>query len=602
MIKTSSIEILPESITNKIAAGEVIERPASIVKELLENSIDAAATDITVSVKNGGKTCIKILDNGIGMAHDDAILSFERHATSKISQIEDLDVIETFGFRGEALPSIASISRLNVISKTETDEIGTQIFIEGGNIKDIRKIAAPKGTSVEVNEIFFNTPARKKFLKRDFTEMSYISHIFNTISLAYPKIQFRLINYDKEIVNTPASGDLKARIGDLFGKDLAKNLIFISVKSNRFKLSGFISRPSFSLAGRQNQFFYVNNRCVKDRTVNHAIYNAYRTLLPKDRHPVLFLFFDVPPGTVDVNVHPAKAEVRFSDQRLVHDFVHHAILKTLFNYREQQTEDVFQIAKTDAIPAENHNIFATGRNEDAGKFFNKAILNSFEKNELEMSETASPQLENDVDFNMPAPNTKHYPVYSKCRPVGQIENSFIVLENSSCMVLVDQHTAHERILFEKLEREFLKSKIERQQLLFPVTIELSHSESILLENHLEDIMKIGLEIECFGKNTFLIRSVPSILEGKDYSALLLEIVDILSQAEKRGSFEQVFTETFKVIACHGAIRAHQRLEFGEIKNLLLELEKTKLPYTCPHGRPISLVYSLRDIKKKFLRI
>tara|TARA_B100000315_G_scaffold36133_1_gene30859 strand:- start:8339 stop:10141 length:1803 start_codon:yes stop_codon:yes gene_type:complete len=600
MIKTNAILILPENITNKIAAGEVIERPASIVKELLENSIDALSTQITVSIKNSGKSVIKILDNGIGMMRDDALLSLERHATSKISSIEDLGTIETLGFRGEALSSIASIARLNIISKTKDDETGTQIFIEGGKTRDVKQIAAPTGTSVEVNQIFFNTPARKKFLKSDITEMSYISQIFNTISLAYPKIQFRLMKDDKEAVNTSASGDMETRIGDLFGKDIVKDLIPISREANKIKLSGYISRPSFSLSGRRNQFFYVNNRCVRDKSVNHAIYDAYRTLLPNGRHPALFLFLDVSPSVVDVNVHPAKAEVRFANQRLVHDFIYHAVFKTLSQYKEQHYKDTFQI--NHSTPDTADDALKSGRQEATEKFIDSTYFNFFTCKDKNLKPSAIPQTERNMDFNMPSPTTQNYHRYSNCVPVGQIENSFIVLENSSNMILVDQHTAHERILFEKLEKEFKESKIERQKLLFPISVELSHGESLLLENHLEEVNKTGMEVECFGKNTFLIRAVPSILEGKDYSALFLEIVEILTKAEKTEYFEQIFTETFKILACHGAIRANQKLNHEEIQNLLLSLDKTELPYTCPHGRPISLVFSLKDIKKKFLRI
>ena len=596
----NSIQILSENITNKIAAGEVIERPASIVKELMENSIDALSSRITVSVKNSGKSLIKILDNGTGMAHDDALLSFERHATSKITSAEDLDTIETLGFRGEALPSIASIAMLKIISKTESEETGTEVFVKGGKVEEVRQTAAPTGTSVEVNQIFFNTPARKKFLKSDTTEMSYISQIFNTISLAYPNIQFKLINYDKEIANTPASDDLEARVGDLFGKNIVKDLIPISREINNMKLSGFISRPSFSLSGRRHQFFYVNNRCVRDKSVNHAIYDAYRTLLPKGRHPALFLFLDISPDMVDVNVHPAKAEVRFANQRSVHDFIYYAIFKTLSQNKEQHTENVFQTNNT--APASENGVFKPAGEKDGEIFFNRTSSHFFTCKDQNSNPAAMPKSEREFDFQMPLPTTENHFLYSKCVPVGQIENSFILLENSSNMILVDQHTAHERILFEKLEKEFKKSKIERQQLLFPVSIEVTHSESILLENHLSDISKVGLEIESFGKNTFLIRAVPSALEGKDYSALLLEIVEILTKAEKAESFEQIFTETIKIIACHGAIRAHQKLKLEEIQSLLLTLDKTELPYTCPHGRPICLVFSLKDIKKKFLRI
>lgn len=599
-MRTNLIQILPAHITDKIAAGEVIERPSSIVKELLENSIDAMGTRITVSVKNGGKSYIKISDNGIGMIHDDLILSFERHATSKISTVNDLTTIETFGFRGEALSSIASIAKLVVISKTETDEVGTRICIEGGKIKDVRQVAASTGTSVEVNQVFFNTPARKKFLKGDTTEMMYVSQIFHTLSLAKPDIHFRLVNFDKDIINSSSTDDLKNRVGDLFGKDIVKNLIPISAGANEMKLSGYISKPSFGRSDRQNQFFYVNNRCIKDKIVNHAIYDAYRTLLPKNRHPVLFLFLDIPTMLVDINVHPSKAEVRFGNQRLVHDLIFYSIKKCLMQFKDCSDDDIFQFKKADQEI--KYNTQKAGGEEYSNKSFNKVILNSFQPNEPEKWPIPGPQSEKGVDFNLPSPTTQKYPVFANCRPVGQIENSFIVLENSSSMILVDQHTAHERVLFEKLEREFQESKIEKQQLLFPVTMELSYSESILLQNHIEEIGKLGLEIECFGKNTFLIRSVPSILEGKDYSALILEIVDVLSKYEKLGSFEQIFSETLKLLACHGAIRAHHHLEPEEIRNLLLDLEKTKLPYTCPHGRPISLVFSLRDIKKKFLRI
>ncbi len=597
--KTSSIQILPERIIDKIAAGEVIERPASIVKELLENAVDASSNQITVSIRNGGKSLIKISDNGIGMTHDDALLSFERHATSKISTLQDMNSIETYGFRGEALSSIASISRLKIISKTEPDEMGTEIFIEGGKIRDVKKVATATGTGVEVSQIFFNTPARKKFLKGDTAEMIRVSQAFQTISLAYPKIHFRLNNYDKEIINTPASGDLNARIGDVFGKELVKALIPVSSDSKFMKLSGYISNPVFSRSDRQNQFFYVNNRHIKDKTINHAIYEAYRTLLPKNRHPVLFLFFNIPTGEVDVNVHPAKTEVRFVNQRMVHDFIYYAIQKILLQYKNKRPNDIFQInaASQDAEP----DFSRFEKPEDLINYPNRSMSCSFEHNEKEILHNPTPEFDGNLNLNMPSPTPLSFPFYSKCRPVGQIENSFIVLESPSSMVLVDQHTAHERILFEKLEKEFHQSKIIAQQLLFPVSVELSHKESTILESHLDDIKKLGLEIECFGKRSFIIRSVPSILEGKDYSALILEIVDILSKFEKIGPLEQIFTETLKIMACHGAIRANQRLENEEIQNLLLALEKTKLPYTCPHGRPIALVYTLKDIKKKFLR-
>ncbi|MBI5183295.1 MAG: DNA mismatch repair endonuclease MutL [Nitrospinae bacterium] len=658
------IRVLSEELSNKIAAGEVVERPASVVKELIDNSIDASARNVVIEIRGGGRRYIKVSDDGSGMSHDDAILAFERHATSKISSQDDLYNICTLGFRGEALPSIASISILSLITSTCDAEVGTRINIEGGVIKDVRDAASPTGTSVEVKDIFFNTPARLKFMKSDTTELSHISSVVTQQSLAHPSIHFKMDHNKKTLIDLPLTNNPLHRLTAIFGRDLTDNLIEIEGEYDKMRISGFISRPTLTRSDKGNQYVYVNSRYVKDKIIGHAIYDAYRSLVPRDRHPMIFLFLSIDPGRVDVNVHPSKVEVRFSDQGEVHDFVCNVIRNGLHQGKkgvsllhEEMVISPPKLTMGPHIEIEGSEplIFGdvemkrwhssdsmtsrTYRNMRRGLYTRKDTLSVKggvkggivvgEKREREETEgvvdsTSAvtpkgervsnvvkgvreadddyiPSEEKGLLLRLPSPVSLSDPVFTRFNPIGQIDNSFIIMEGPNGIVLLDQHTAHERVLYERLIKDIKRSRIEIQQILIPVSVEMSKGESLLLKSYLNDIMKLGLEVEDFGQNRFLIRAVPALLVGQDYSRILLDIVDKLSQLGQIKSFDEINEEIILLMACHGAIKANQHLGLDQIRSLMRDLEKTELPYTCPHGRPIALFFDMQDIRKRFMR-
>ncbi|MFV1951038.1 MAG: DNA mismatch repair endonuclease MutL [Nitrospinota bacterium] len=617
------IRVLPENLSNKIAAGEVVERPASVVKELIENSIDAGATKLVIEVRGGGREYIRVSDDGSGMSRDDAVLAFERHATSKISSEDDLCNIHTLGFRGEALPSIASISILSLITSTRDADAGTRIDIEGGVIKGVRDAASPTGTSIEIQNIFFNTPARLKFMKSDTTELSHISNIVTQQSLAHPSIHFKMDHNRKTLINAPLTDNPLHRLTAIFGRDLTDNLIEIEGECDKMRLKGFISRPTLTRSDKGNQYLYVNSRYIKDKVIGHAIYEAYRSLLPRDRHPVIFLFLSIDPEIIDVNVHPSKVEVRFSNQRETHDFVGKVIRKGLHRGKKDVSipheKRVLSSGKTigdSRIEKFEPLIFSDVKARqgsastlrDTGNLYTardrpsvKRRVDTGAKRVRETAVDYLPSKEKELPLRLPSPSTLSDTVFTRFNPVGQVDNSFIVLENSNGIIMVDQHAAHERILYERLIKDMKGSRIEVQQLLVPVSVEISGGESILLKSHINDIMKLGLEVEDFGQNRFLIRSIPALLVGQDYSRILLDIVDKLSQVEQMKSFDEITDEIILLMACHGAIKANQHLKPDQVRSLIRDLEEAELPYTCPHGRPVALFFDMNEIKKKFMR-
>lgn len=584
----STIKILPENLINKIAAGEVVERPASVVKELVENSVDAKAKNITAAVKGGGKQYIKIVDDGTGMGKDDALLAFERHATSKIREDNDLKNIFSLGFRGEALPSIASVSDITLTTSAKGGH-AAQIILSGGQIKQVREAACPQGATIEIQNLFFNTPARAKFLKSNTTELSHISRIIIQESLANPDIYFKLQSNNRTVIDSPPIKDqLKHKIADLFGNELTDQLLEVKSELNDMSLHGFISKPSITRASRENQYLFVNNRHIRDRIVSHALSEAYSRTLPNNRHPVTFLYLSINPEAVDVNVHPSKMEVRFYDQGAIHDFVRDAVYRALYSPPPNRL-----IKKELPVTSNTKNTVSSFYNNDKKTRIQEAVENYIS------SDTAANKYSETYNKNLSSAVSPF--VCAEFRPLGQINNSFIVAENKSGMVIIDQHTAHERILYESLLEELKSSKIEIQSLLLPIKIELNKGESIILQNNIDSINRVGIELESFGPSTFILRAVPSVMVGQDYLKVVMDIVDTLSQYEKVSPFEDIVEKLAATMACHAAVKANQRLKPEEIEHLLVRLGSSGLPSTCPHGRPIVLFYDIKDIEKKFMR-
>ena len=601
---------LPLELANCIAAGEVVERPASVVRELIENSIDAGASNITVEIKGSGKRYIRVTDDGTGMIRDDAILCFERHATSKIKTAEDLYAIKTLGFRGEALPSIAAVSKVRLSTCYEGEHLGTEIEVNNGTIKSVKDAPPIKGTSVEVEDLFLNIPVRLKFLKSDTTEVSHIMEVVNQHALSHPIIKFRMERGGERLIDTFSTNDRLNRIASIYGNEMVGNFIPVEEKysSNlKLRVRGYISKVGADMANKGMQYIFVNSRYIRDRVISHAIYEAYKTMLQRDRHPLYFLFLDIDPKMIDANVHPTKIEVRFIQQGEVHDFIRDTIKDSMrrsqeSEVRRQMTEDRAAFTPQPSVSIDYYKDRvreATERyisNQESGKIldfgfrgthpvngssdFKSEIRN--QKSEIRLS----PEMESDL---------------SRFKPIGQLFNSFIILEGVDNIIFIDQHTAHERILYERLLSKMRDSKIEVQTMLLPVNMELSGKESLVLQSNLDNFKKLGFDIESFGKNSFVIRSVPSILSWDNCKQAVKDILDKLISEQKGTSFDEIVNKMVLVMACRGAVKAGQILSLGEIDSLIKELMNTNRPFTCPHGRPIALSIEKGQILKGFLR-
>jgi DNA mismatch repair protein MutL len=596
---SAKIRVLSEDLANQIAAGEVVERPASVVKELVENSIDAGATMIRLDIEGGGKKKIRILDNGMGMAPDECRLAFSRHATSKISRFEDLESIQSLGFRGEALASIASVAKVRCTSAQNENEGGRLIVVEGGEIKEEKDFACPQGTTLEIAQLFYVTPARSKFLKGDSTEFSHITQVVTQQALANPNIQFTLTHNGREVINTLPTDQLHYRIAELFGADLAKNLLAVEAKSGEYQLRGYVSSPVYTRSNRSAQYCFINGRFVRDKVILHATQQGYSHLLPKGQHPVMFLYLTMDPHLLDVNVHPSKAEVRFAFQQDVHQFVAHGVRSALEN-NQQVSVDLTAREEAD-IPLGAHQPSARPGYQPP-QWVDKAhapiqgdLSQSLRTMMGQNSDTSQ------VTWYDKAPVPVSNLIYSEFEPVGQLDRSFIIMQGKPGLLVVDQHVAHERILYERFLGAAKNRKVEVQKLLFPLTIELSPAESELLSLHLERLLELGLELESFGQNEFLLRSVPAILKNGDHEKLLRETIELLP----RGAHEDVLNEKYEqvliMMSCRNAIKVNHTLNLDQIRKLISDLEQTSMPYTCPHGRPISLLFDMDDILKKFLR-
>ena len=660
----SRIRILPEAVANRIAAGEVVERPASVVKELLENAIDSGAGSIRIEVESGGKRMIRVVDDGCGMTPDDALLAFERHATSKLRTSDDLLSISTLGFRGEALPSMASVSRLLLETRAVESEQGSRIEFAGGKLVGVKPAGLPTGTSVSVADLFYCVPARRKFLKSETTELGHIASLVTHYALAHPGKQFALKTPTQEIVNVPPVATMAERVYQLFGRQVLEEMIEIPPASAAIRAAiteadldaagraaeisvhGFLSRPEVQRSNRNGIYVFVNRRLVRDRLLLHAIHEAYRNILPGDVFPMALLFVELPCEEVDVNVHPAKIEVRFRHSQFVHDFTRDTMRQTLGKARPvpsfQAGRPAPPLAEAAAAsaggpmaapraiipPAADSAAFTETIGPEAfgltaGPLAPEAQRFRFENNESvalggALSGALSGALEGDgqnlmerfraaggngapgngTPVEIPASAAR----LADLKPLGQVSASFIVAVNSEGLWIVDQHVAHERVLFEQHLRARREGVLSGQRLLVPIMIELAPRQRVILDQISEELSANGFDVTPMGSQSVAIQAAPAGISGADAERLLSEILEGIEREHSAVSIDSLQAKIAASTACHAAIKVNMPLDQTKMEWLLAELAKTDAPMSCPHGRPVVLRYSLREIERAFKRI
>ncbi|MBI5969136.1 MAG: DNA mismatch repair endonuclease MutL [Deltaproteobacteria bacterium] len=565
------IKALPPEVVSKIAAGEVVERPASVVKELTENALDAGSKNIRIEVQAGGRKLIRVIDDGEGMTPEDALLALQRYSTSKIEKEEDLFAIHTFGFRGEALSSIAAVSKMKMVTRKEGELAGVEIKIEGGLIQGPEATGCPLGTSVQVRDLFYNIPARLKFLKTQGTELSHIGEVIAKIALANSQTHFQLYHDGKLLANYPVRQDLSSRLAEALGQEAGENMYFFQSRSKEIEVEGYAGEPGLNRPNARGIYLFVNRRPVRDRLLSHAVMEAYRNLLPKDRYPVVVLFVNLPPSEVDVNVHPSKWEVKFADSEAVYRRVVSSVREVL----------------------ERTPWLQKGR----GKFPElKEIPGVYMKTDLEKPYHFKPQ--EAIQFASPPSGLKPTP---QAPFLGQVDKTYLLFESFDGLILIDQHAAHERVLLERILEEFSAGSIQGQPLLFPEMIELSFPEAKATEEHLLELGKMGFEVEPCGDRTFWVKSVPQILSAREPIRTLKEMIQQISSWGKNIDLQSSFDSLLQMMACRGAIQASQPMSPEEAKELLAELQKCSFPSRCPHGRPTLLKITLSELEKMFGR-
>jgi DNA mismatch repair protein MutL len=662
------IRILSDLVANQIAAGEVVERPASVVKELLENALDAGATRIRIEVEAGGRKLIRIIDNGHGMVTDDALLAFERHATSKLRSSDDLLSITTLGFRGEALPSIASVSRLTLETRASAaadgnpDEAGTLVEIAGGNILRVEPAGLPFGTTLTIRDLFFNTPARRKFLKSEQTELSHIAALVTHYALAHPTRHFELHSATQALLVAPAVANAGERLFQIFGKatfhlmlptaaemDFTRTGLpepppwkrdadYTPADPGYLRISGFVSKPELQKLNRNSVYVFVNHRLIRDKLILHALSEAYRNILPPSSFPVVLLFLEMPPQEVDVNVHPAKTEVRFRQPSFVHDFVRDTVRNTLMQARPAASfvtalsggphsaassllidvsplpgapDPVFDPNRpAQSFGQSEHDRNAQQYQEDSAPFHLASPLVPESPGRLAFNGHTIPVGYEDTnrEVAVPAVATTGNPhladtlaALSTLKPLGQLRDSFILATNEEGLWIIDQHVAHERVLFEKVLRERTTESVQRQRLLMPLLIDLLPAQMVVFAELAEELERNGFEVEPFGPRTLAIKAAPVGLEGKELEIMIEELLALPDPTRQTENADTRRRRIAASIACHAAIKINQPLDTQKIAWLLDALSKTEHPTACPHGRPIALRYSHRDIAKAFQR-
>ncbi len=611
----SRVRILPEILSNRIAAGEVVERPASVVKELVENALDARSARIIVEVEKGGRSLIRVSDNGTGMAHDDALLSVERYATSKIAGEEDLFSIRTLGFRGEALPSIAAVSRFVMETRTSGSDTGTRVEITGGTIRNVSEAGVPAGTMISVRDLFFNTPARRKFMKSAPTEMGHIADTLAGIALGWPGVRFSLHHNGKSVKIWSGVSDPLDRAADILGQDMKKNLCRVEWESPDISLRGWVSVPGMTRSTSASVYLYVNGRWIRDRILQHAIFAGYAGRIMKGQFPLAVLFLTVEPDQVDVNVHPAKNEVRFAQQKAVHQAVSQAVSEAL---ARSETGSRTKKSLLSEIPSHagkipekeqcspSRSCFSTHPGENAispalaGSHVSEAAVSYREEEGF-----SAPQFQTkpeQADYGQE--NLWVKKAFGDLHIIGQFHGTYILCEAENGLILIDQHAAHERVLFEELKRREKNQNPIAQKLLMPETVELTFRESALMQTLLPAFLAMGFDIVPFGGSTFAIQAAPSMLSGKAIAPLIAELIEKMAQigiatdADRNRAAEEILMLT----ACHAAIRAGQSLSPEQIRGLLRQMDECENPSNCPHGRPTWIRWSLHFLEKSFRRI
>jgi DNA mismatch repair protein MutL len=585
------IEVLSGDVISRIAAGEVVERPAAVVKELIDNSLDAGSRRIAVDVTDGGRGLIRVTDDGEGMSRADAPLAFQRHATSKLRSERDLWAIKTMGFRGEALPSIAAVSKVRLTTACRTEPVGTRLELLGGALKKVEETAAASGTQIDVTDLFFNTPARKKFLKAMATEFSHISQAVQQAAMAWPSVQFELRHNGEDVLNYPGVSSLKERLLQIYGQRVLEQFVPVRAERPGLRLDGFIADPSQARAGRTPQDLFVNRRGIKNATVSHAVFDGYGSFLAKGHHPRYVLFLEVDPQRVDVNVHPTKREVRFADQDLIHQAIRSAVRETL----GAGPGSGQATGQSGERPLESWHrgvsSFPRGAAGSIGMQSNEGSL------DLQAEEGGQPGTEL-IGESSPAYLLQGSGTVA---PLGQIGRTFLVAQVGSELQVIDQHTAHERVLFERLWRAWTGRAVESQPLLISEPVDLPPHRALLLKRYLGDLEKLGLMLEPFGSSSFVVRAVPALLGRFDYAALVQELADDLSEWTSASSLEEQVRPVLASLACHGAVRAGRAMELPEIKRLIEDWVAEGLPMTCPHGRRVALRLPQEELAKIFGR-
>jgi DNA mismatch repair protein MutL len=653
------IRILSDTVANKIAAGEVVERPASVVKELLENSLDAGATEIRIDAENAGRRLMRIQDDGAGMLRDDALLAFERHATSKLSDVKDLLAIATLGFRGEALPSIASVSRLLLETRTDEEQTGTAVEIAGGKLLRCDEIARRPGTTITVRDLFFNVPARKKFLRSDQTELAHIGSLVTHYSLGHANKRFELYHEGRELLNVTPVSRVRDRAFQVFGSEIVADLIDVGPKVFEirlpppyvpphvrntpaessepdvatFALEGLISGPHVQKLNRNSVFLFVNGRLIRDKALLHAISAAYHNLMPAGCYPFALLFLNCDPGEVDVNVHPSKTEVRFRHSAAVHDFVRDALRRALIQNRPASSMPLPASPISPAYVPPLQNAAGLPFSEFTAVMERMMLEGDLEPTGDTRAETTalpeftvSPPSPSRTVPDVPAPQPPvqirripdtHGPLDQTAgdwdhvdtlaalpdlRPLGQLHESFIIAAGRDGLWLIDQHVAHERILFEQVLRARASGTMEVQQLLMPLVLQLTPAQQLEYARIADELISSGFETEPFGQRTIAIKAAPASVAVSDIEKIVYEVLEIAEGELRSASLDELRRSVCATIACRAAIKINTKLEPKKIEWLLRMLASCEYPMTCPHGRPIALRYSMRDILKSFHRL
>jgi len=647
------IHVLSEAVANKIAAGEVVERPASVVKELLENSLDAGAHRIRIQVEAGGKKLIQITDDGCGMVRDDALLAFERHATSKLKNAEDLLSVATLGFRGEALPSIASVSRLRLETRAPDEASGTVVEINGGKIFKVEEAGLPAGTSITIRDLFFNTPARKKFLKAETTELSHIASLVTHYALAHPDKHFELHSATNAmLIASPVSAH-SDRVYQVFGKDVLDQLIPIAALQpleriglpqpppwrrteedelpkdpGELRLHGFVSKPEIQKLNRNSIYIFVNGRLIRDRLVQHAIIEAYRNVLPPTVFPVVLLFLEMPTEEVDVNVHPSKTEVRFRQQSFLHDCIRDSIRAVIMKARpvpqfvseihahptasqslSPGTRGATQFGESwqnpDAVNAGGFALQAPEPLAVSERFQFQGGIAVEANAAVSLARTAEVIPDNGctpVFADEPEVPSQLAPSLASLKPLGQIRESFILAVNHEGLWIIDQHVAHERVLFEKVLKQRAAQAVESQRLLMPLILELTPAQLAVFAEISDELARNGFEAEPFGTCSVAVKVAPAGIDASQVERMLHELLEQLAREDQKLNLDALRTRIAASIACHAAIKVNMPLDQNKMEWLLAELAKTEFPISCPHGRPVVLRYSMKDIQRAFKRI